>query len=388
MKTRRNNNEGSLFQVKKGAKAGFWVAKVCVGYNAEGKPIIKQVQRREKPEAQKALRDILTDLNRGTLIKTKDILFYDWLESYMKTYASQRVRPSTYQNQLDMLKYVKESRYLCNMKLQKVNTHLLQIFLGGIRLKNGASPSPSTLRNVMCVISKAMNQAVKNEYIKHNYANDVVLPRLTHADKKALNKDELLLLLDTAKEHRLYYALLLLVSSGIRRGELLGLKWSDIDFTGSTLSIERSYSRVAGKPFIGPPKTKSSARTIALPPAVLTLLKATFESSDKAVEWVVPSAYTKTREKSSLSPMSPDNFRRLFLSWCVKAGISNFSVHNTRHSFTSILVNDLNVDIKLLQEVLGHSNAKTTIAVYTHYDKRKSHVVANAFDSILKDVKN
>ena len=388
MKTRRNNNEGSLFQVKNGAKAGFWVAKVCIGYNDKGKPIITQVQRREKADAQKALRDMLADLNKGTLIKTQDVLFYDWLESYMRTYAKQKVRQSTYQNQLDMLKYVKESPYLCNIKLQKVTTHSLQLFLGGIRLKNGAIPSASTLRNVMCVISKAMNQAAKNEYIKHNYASAVVLPSPKQKEKRALNKDELSLLLDAAKEHRLYYALLLLVSSGIRRGELLGLKWSDIDFEESTLSIARSYSRIAGKPFIGLPKTKSSIRTIALPPAVLSMLKSAYDSSDKAVEWVVPSAYTKSGDESSLSPMSPDNFRRLFISWCSKAGISNFSVHNTRHTFTSILVSDLHVDIKLLQEALGHSNAKTTIAVYAHYDKRKSHVVANAFNAILKEVKN
>ena len=96
MKTRRNNNEGSLFQVKNGAKAGFWVAKVCIGYNDKGKPIIKQVQRREKADAQKALRDMLADLNKGTLIKTQDILFYDWLESYMRTYARQKIKPYSF----------------------------------------------------------------------------------------------------------------------------------------------------------------------------------------------------------------------------------------------------------------------------------------------------
>ena len=92
MKTRRNNNEGSLFQVKNGAKAGFWVAKVCIGYNEKGKPIIKQVQRREKNDAQKALRDMLADLN----IEKQDILFYDWLESYMRTYARQKIKPYSF----------------------------------------------------------------------------------------------------------------------------------------------------------------------------------------------------------------------------------------------------------------------------------------------------
>ena len=92
MKTRRNNNEGSLFQVKNGAKAGFWLAKVCIGYNEKGKPIIKQVQRREKNDAQKALRDMLADLN----IEKQDILFYDWLESYMRTYARQKIKPYSF----------------------------------------------------------------------------------------------------------------------------------------------------------------------------------------------------------------------------------------------------------------------------------------------------
>ena len=76
------------------------------------------------------------------------------------------------------------------------------------------------------------------------------------------------------------------------------------------------------------------------------------------------------------------------MNWCNKAGISNFSVQNTRHPFTSILVSDLHVNIKFLKEALGHSNAKITIAVYADYDKRKSHVLANAFDAILKEVKN
>lgn len=114
------------------------------------------------------------------------------------------------------------------------------------------------------------------------------------------------------------------------------------------------------------------------------LINKNFIRSDKNVPWVVTSSYA--RYKDTITPVSPNNFRRLFAKWCQNAGIERRTVHNTRHTFASLSINECGADVKLLQETLGHTNAKTTLNIYTHLDKRRKNDLADGFNKLLSNI--
>ena len=375
MTKRREKGSGSLTQLKTGVKKGYWVAKVTVN----GKELKRQSKSRVT--AKKWLEEVLADKTKGTLINPSRVGFYEWLVSYMETYAKTTLRETTYLNQLDMIKYIASDEQMVSIKLQKLRSFDLQEFFNRVTTKRGRHISSATKRNLLCVINKALKKAVKLELVRRNIAEDIELAPQKVTEKKVLSKEAVARLLALAQSHRLFHSLLLIVSTGLRRGELLGLKWSDIDFEGGYLSIRRAYKRCGTKDVIGETKTTASKRHIEIPEETLIVLKRAYDISDKSIDWVVPVSYLKTNVE--VNPVAPRNFSRLFSEWCKKAGIVDVSVHNLRHTYATMMI-EKGVPIKYVSEALGHTNIKTTLAIYTHTVKGNK-IVANTMNEILME---
>ncbi len=377
MTKRREKGSGSLSQLKSGVKKGYWVAKVLVNDRELKK------QSKSRAVAKKWLEEMLADKTKGTLINPSRVGFYEWIVRYMETYAKATIREATYLNQLDMLKYIAADEKMVRINLQKVTSFDLQEFFNKVRTKKGRHISASTKRNLLCVINKSLKKAVRLELVRRNIAEDIELAHQKVAEKKVLSTEDIAKLLTLAQTHRLFHSLLLLVSTGLRRGELLGLKWSDIDFEGGCLTIKRAYKRCGTIDIIGETKTTASKRLVEIPEETLKVLKQAYEISDKSVDWVVPVSYLK--KTSEVAPVSPRNFSRLFFEWCRKANIKGVSVHNLRHTYATMMIEN-GVPIKYVSEALGHTNIKTTLAVYTHTVKGNK-IVANTMNEILMECK-
>lgn len=375
MAKRREKGSGSLSQLKSGVKKGYWVAKVIVNDRELKK------QSKSRAVAKKWLEEILADKTKGTLINPCEVGFYEWLVSYMQTYAKMTLRETTYINQLEMLKYIAADKKIANIKLQKLTSYDLQEFFNRAMTKRGRHISASTKRNLLCVVNKALKKALRLELVRLNIAEDIELAPQKISEKKALSKEEMAKLLASAQTHRLFYSVLLLVSTGLRRGELLGLKWSDIDFEGGNLVIQRAYKRCGTKDIIGETKTTASKRFVEIPEEALSVLKKAYELSDKNVDWVVPVSYLK--KSNEVKPVSPRNFSRFFSELCKRAGLEDVSAHNLRHTYATMMIEN-NVPIKYVSEALGHTNIKTTLAVYTHTVKGNK-IVANTMNEILME---
>ena len=160
-----------------------------------------------------------------------------------------------------------------------------------------------------------------------------------------------------AKEEGYYELFLLELSTGMRRGEILGLKWSDLNLTDGSLRIAREVVPAGGKIVIQPPKTKNSIRTVVLPPYMVAILAEMKKS--KTCEWIFPSPVKQGE------PRNPTAIHRRFKLILERSGCKNIRFHDLRHTFaTMALENGMNV--KVLSDMIGHISAETTLNIYSH----------------------
>ena len=169
--------------------------------------------------------------------------------------------------------------------------------------------------------------------------------------------EEIARLLIQAKEEGFYELILLGLATGMRRGELLGLKWDDINFTTGELSIKQEYTTLSSDYIISTPKTKSSVRSVHLPQSVLNILGEYRETVSS--EWVFPSPLDPTH------PHSPTSCRSRLSDMLERAECNHIPFHGLRHIFSTMALEN-GLDIKTLSAVFGHSSAETTISVYSH----------------------
>lgn len=183
--------------------------------------------------------------------------------------------------------------------------------------------------------------------------------------------EEIARLLIQAKEEGFYELILLGLATGMRRGELLGLKWDDINFTTGELSIRREYTTLGSDYIISTPKTKSSVRSVHLPQSVLNILGEYRETVSS--EWVFPSPLDPTH------PRSPTSCRSRLSDMLERAECNHIPFHGLRHIFSTMALEN-GLDIKTLSAVLGHSSAETTISVYSHVTGEMERNAAKKMD--------
>jgi integrase len=243
-----------------------------------------------------------------------------------------------------------------------------------------------TIQIIYSVLHNALNEAVRYKYILENPTVGVKLPKHIQKDMKVLMPDEINCLLTTAKNTSIYTLIYLAVITGMRLGELLGLKWSDINFTEGTLEVRRQAYYV---PHLGiifaELKTISSRRTIDLcsnAKFILSEEKERIEIVKKFAgpKWqdndlVFPNSFGKPRDASQI--------RKIFNELIVKSGVTKIRFHDLRHTTASLLLNSNIAPIKV-SKVLGHSKPSTTMDIYGHYIHDKSRETAAVFDKLIR----
>ena len=243
-------------------------------------------------------------------------------------------------------------KYFANMKCSELNTKIVQDF---INKKNGLSAS--TVQSVFNFLKNCLKEIVPSSVFKVN------LPKCIKYKPKVFSLVEQKRLEAVAIESGEinHIAIILCLYTGIRIGELCGLKWEDIDFNEKRLNIRRTCQRVSSGLVYLSPKSKSSNRSIPLPEYLLDLLKS-YKSEDEFV--------LMKNEK----PIEPRNIQYRFKRLLKLADIRDVNFHTTRHTF-SVRALENNFDIKTLSEILGHSSPIITLNTYAHVldeHKRKS----------------
>jgi integrase len=236
------------------------------------------------------------------------------------------------------------------------------------RLDSGLSPS--TVNKIHTVLHKALAQAVRWSLIPRNPTDAVKAPRPTPEEMHPLSAAESRTLLDAAKGDRLEALYVLALTTGMRRGELLGLKWSDVDLENATVSIRRTLTRTDNgkRVALGEPKTKKSRRTICLTPQAVEALRSHLERQLGQIEasgdLYDDQGLVFTTEVGT--PINPSNLRQRSLAPLLKkAGLSHIRFHDLRHTCATLLLSK-GVHPKFVQELLGHATIAITLDTYSH----------------------
>lgn len=220
----------------------------------------------------------------------------------------------------------------------------------------------STINDIYrCVVSCCLKYAEGLGWIEKNPMQFVELPSVEQKHSRALTDKEIKAMWTVAKRDRIgTIAFPLLLGTGMRKGELLGLEWEDIDLEEGTIDINKAWGCVGGKGVLVPPKTKSSYRVIALPAELVTLLKRYRLSEDgKGRRYVIG-------QKRQDKRIDPNNFDRSFYRWRDKAGVSkDIHVHCTRHTYCSVM-HERGVEAIDLKLLTGHTDTRMLDRVYIH----------------------
>lgn len=276
----------------------------------------------------------------------------------------------------------KIANYFKGELLQQITALQIQKYMVYLRTeyrtKQNKPISDKTIRHLYCVLTLIFSFAMEQELIAKNPMEKVECPKLAKKQIDAFSQEqakEFLTLLDSCPlDFRCMLSLL--ITTGIRRGELMGLQWQDIDFNALTISIQRNvtYTPKSGV-VVDTPKTENSIRVIPIIASVAGLLH---QYQCELGKQISKDCFLFPNEKGAKLPRDPNAVTRRVKRFMKNNGFPDLSPHDLRHSCATLLLNS-GADIKSVQEILGHANASTTLNFYVKSDIRQMKAAANKF---------
>ena len=362
MEKRRPQGDGTIRK----RSDGRWEARIIIGHKNDGTPMYKSAFAKTQKSALKQLHQLL-DLYRDVdLTEECRMTLGEWMDKWMDEYMIFTIKENTikgYRSQIDH----QIKPFIGHKQLASLTTADIQKFYNKIKKEGRVHPHPihghvlsdSMVRKIHMMLHEAMEVAVRERYIVRNPTDNTTIPKKTTTEKQVLDDSQLNRFLDAIQGepywHDFFYVE---VMTGLRRGEICGIKWSDIDFNEGTLCIKRSVStKEGGGVSIGETKTDAGVRTIIMPPSVATLLWK--KRSDAINEWVFPH-YTNPSD-----PLHPSSAYKKLKTLLKRLELPLLRFHDLRHTFAT-QATDGGVDPKTLAGILGHTDASFTLDTYTH----------------------
>ncbi len=357
----------------------------------------KRRQRSEsfrlRKDADKRLSAWLSEIDRGTAIEPTKMTVAVLLNAWLDDIATHAVRPST----LTGYRYQVEKHIipeLGSILVQKLTAARVQAFYSA-KLKAGASPRMVQLCHLR--LNQALNQAVKWSIVPGNVCAAVDPPSVTYKQSSTWNSEQLRAFLATAKDDTYHPLWLLLATTGMRRGEALGLRWRDLDLDQGLSAVQQSVIAHKGAPLIQAPKTAGSRRSIKLLPEATKALKE-FRGEWAATKLAAPPDLWEDTDLIFCTalgrPINPNNitrnYERILVSLNVERKANNLPpvprirVHDLRHTHATLLLR-AGTAVKVVSERLGHAKVSITLDTYAHVLPDMQDRAVEAFSAMLKD---
>ena len=416
--TRAASGAGSIRQ----RPDGRWEARVTVGNDpGTGKPIRRSIYGNTQKEVLTAMRDAQKAIDDGLYIEPTRLTLAQWLDIWQSDYLLSQKYGTVKTYKAQIATHIKPA--LGAVKLTKLTPHIIQGFYNdllangrivpkrdkqgkiikkdGVAVTETAPLNAKTVRNVHGVLTKALSQAVKVGYIARNPCDMVDLPRVEKAQIMPLTDEQVKSYLAAADTDNDYGDILkVILFTGLREAEALGLTWDCVDFKKGTLKICKQLQKrpaEAGGFQIAALKT-DKPRILRPAPFVMDMLRAVrskqaqrrLQAGDLWQDWIDPAKqYAACRlvfTNALGDHLHPQRLYAHHKKIAAKAGAPDARVHDLRHTFASILINQ---DVPLLNvsTFLGHSDLSTTANIYAHLDKSKKQESADVISSIFNKAK-
>lgn len=381
MAKRRKAGEGTLTK----RKDGRWEARVVVSYDEKGMPKTKNVTAVSKAKCLEKLEKLKAELGAVTRKCSPNMPIGEWMDFWYQTYCKNTLKEST-QATYEQRIYKQIIPKLGHIPLNQLNAGTLEKFYAQLKSNGrlvkrdiyGPGLANSVIRSIHAHCRAALEKAVTERLIRQNPAIGCKLPPKKTPEVKILTPEAMQKLLFQAQKEDFYEMFVLDLATGLRRGEVVGLQWKDVDFEKGTLSITKQIRYVKGKLVIAPPKTKASERTIILPPPILEMLAEYRKTVDSI--WLFPSPV-----KDEDVPRDPSACRKALARILKRAECEHVPFHAMRHTFASNAFH-YGMDVKTLASTIGHESVETTLNVYAHSSEQMKRDAAKKIDEAIGTV--
>ncbi len=369
---RRGNNEGSI--VKRAD--GRWMAQVSMPDGTR-----KTAYAHTRADAQARLKDLHAEVERagrlmpGVAYRTMGDFFAAWLAM-----IEQSVKPATVRHYRYMIRLAHELETVPPAKLTP--QHLQKLLAR--RLADGLSPT--TVHHLYGVLHHVCATGVRQGVFDRNLMEMVDAPRVRRHEMATLSLDAVQALLSQLRENRYYALFVLAIATGMRQGEILGLRWPDVDCEHGTIAITRALQRVKGEPLLMEPKSASSRRLIAVGAATAHALEAHRERQVRereilADQWIPGWNLVFCTQKGL--PLHPGYLvHRVFEPALARAGLPHMRFHDLRHTAATLMLK-AGVHPKVVSEMLGHSSIGLTLDTYSHTTHGMHSQAAETMDRLI-----
>ncbi|KAB1940606.1 site-specific integrase [Micromonospora sp. ALFpr18c] len=383
---RRNpNGEGSIYQR---SSDGRWVGQAYV-LTTDGTRKRKFVYGATWEEAHTKLVDLKSRSQRGIPVPDRAWKLADYLPYWLAAYVSD-LKPTTARGYESAVRLhivpALGTKRLDGLQVQHVKAFMDEFRRKCLCCTNGLDkirpaerrccsvgrccqhyPSARQIQFVHAVLRNALQHAMREELVSRNVAKLVRIPSPRYKVGKGLSVDQVRKILDTATGHRLHALYVVAATMGLRRGELVGLRWSDLDLDEGTLRVQQTVQRVAGKLHVQDAKTEDSEAVLPLPEVTwLTLLEhQERQQSEREALAEVWEEHDLVFPSERGTPMEPTNLSRSFARLRETAGLPGVRLHDLRHTVVSLLM-ELGVPPHVVQAIARHADVKITLKVYAH----------------------
>jgi integrase len=373
---KRGNGEGSIHRRKNGG----WCAQYTV-YTAKGRKR-KTLYGKTRQEVAAKLAKALSDREGSITFDAGNQTVGEYLGQWLEYLIKDTVRQSTFER-YEQLVRLHINPTLGRLKLKALAPSYVQ---GLYREKLDSGLSSSTVQKIHTILHKALDQAVRWSLVSHNPTEVVKAPRPAPEEIRPLDREQAKALLEASRGHRFEALYVIAVTTGLRQGELLGLKWDDVDLENCLVRVRRTLIRRKGRLFLGEPKTKRSRRTVRLTEAATDALKEHLARQLEQIEYLgdlyKDQGLVFATERGTL--VNPSNLRkRSFTPLLEKAGLPNIRFHDLRHTCATLLLSQ-NVNPKIVSEMLGHSSIAITLDTYSHVLPSMQDGAARALQDVLR----
>ena len=340
--------------------------RVCFDYgiDREGNRVRKYRTFDTKRDATRAFNEHKVKMDKGTQIMPSEYTFAQWLDYWYKDIILPQIEETTAYGYRGMIEnYLKPQ--LGEIRLQKLTARDIQQYYTW--LMDEKELSPNTVIKHHNLLTNTLNAAERQEYITKNPMRAVSPPKKRQREAKFYTPEQLGILLDKAVGTRLELPVFICAYLGLRRGELCGLRWSDVDLEHKTITIENTRTQAGKKEIEKGTKTASSTRTLYLPDTLCDMLKAAREHQ-QACRAEYKNAYDDNDYVVVMEdgrPFRPNYLSELFGKFLADNDLPKIVLHELRHTFAS-LSNQAGIPAYNIGKALGHSTPATTQKIYTH----------------------
>ena len=353
---------------------GRWEGRIVVGHKENGDSIFRYVYAPTQKELSAKLRQHIDSYQGADLTEQSRMTLSEWLNQWLENMAD-TLRPNTLRNYRSYIEnHIRPG--LGNKQLSRITPKDVQRFYE----KLSDCLASGTVRRIHTTLHGALKAAQQAHLIASNPTEQIIAPRFSYRAKQVLTDEQLDVFMRVIAEDEIWCDFFYTeLTTGLRRGEICGLKWEDFDEVAGTLKVCRTVCREAGGELTaGDTKTNAGTRKILLPASTAAVLSERKESA--LSEWIFPNLLKPEQ------PTDPGSAYRQLKVLLKRAGLPNIRFHDLRHTFATHALAS-GVDVKTLSGILGHTRAAFTLDTYTHttgdMQRRASEVVGDFLTDIF-----